>query len=438
MKSTHSYACLLLLMTILSCESDPFTFSVGEEFVDPTTKVVIVDTFSIELSTMKMDSIITNRLGTILVGSCNEEGSGLITSKSYFQFGLPESYIIGEDEIYDSISLVLAYNDYYLGDTMMTQTLCIHQLTEELEGDSEGNIYSTTSFNYQSEHCGIFQFEPRPLKGDTLLISLEKELGKQLFDYLNGDMSEAVTTSGFQDFFQGLALVPSENPGNSILGFSASDSALHLKIHTHTDGLIIQENEIVLPLANSWLQYNQITCDWSNNPILGDVNEEDFVPASLTNDLTFMQGGLGLYTKVFFPNLEYITELQNTILVKALLFFEPVQMSNWDPKIIDELRIFGSNRFGEMDFALMDEEGFELTADSNLDEQYDEETYFVFDITSFMVNEISDKYIEPEMCFFTGFTPSALASTLERISLGANSNESNNMKLELTFFQYDQ
>ena len=438
MKSIHPYTCLLLLLTFFSCESDPFTFTVGEEFVDPTTTVVVVDTFSIELSTMKLDSFRTNGMGTILVGSYNDTLTGLISSKSYVQFGLPESYIIQDDEIYDSISLILAYNDYYVGDTMMTQTVFLHQLSEDLESDPQGNIYNTTSFSYQSEYCGSSHFEPRPLQGDSLAISLDKELGRRIFDYLNGDISEDVTTSGFQDYFKGLVLVPSDNAGNSMLGFSASDSSLHLKIHTHIDGTEKQENEIILPLANSWQQYNQITCDWSSNLILGDITQEDVIPASLTNDIAFMQCGLGLHTKVLFPSLEYITELKNTILIKALLFFEPIELSSCDPQTMDELRIFSSNNFGELDYVLTDEEGFDLTAEFNLDNQYNEETYFVFDITPYLLHEISDRYIDPEMCLYTGFTFPTLATTLDRISLDAANNKSNNMKLELTFFQYDQ
>ena len=168
------------------------------------------------------------------------------------------------------------------------------------------------------------------------------------------------------------------------------------------------------------------------------LEDNNGYPSSATDDVALIQSGLGLYTKVEFPSLPYITELKNAILVKALLFLEPVEMSNWDSKTTEELRIFGSDNFGGMGDPLIEESGLELMGNFNLDELYNEETYFVYDITSYLLNEISDEFIEPEISLYAGFSSTALSSTLERISMSANSNESKIMKLELTFFQYDQ
>lgn len=424
---------------LCACEVDPFSFKVGEDLVVTTTKVTKVDTLTVQFSTYKKDSVVTSDRGTILAGVVQNEIFGDISVQSYFQIGLPVLTDVDVSEICDSVSLILPYNDYYKGDTLQEQVYNLYELTEELEEDEDGGIYNSTSFSHSSEPIGTIRFDPRPLREDELEIPLNKSLGTEILEYLQENGS-SLSEDDFLEIFKGFVLVPAENESHSVLGFGASDSTVSLKLYTHEPGPQNPQNEHFLPMTNSELQYNQISYDLSSNPAFDSITEKQGISASYTDDIAYVCEGLGLYTKVTFPYLEDHTgeaELKNSILISVLLYLEPVSLGADSVAVIQDLRIYETEKNGEMGSVLINESSAELSASRHLDPIYDESNYIVFDITDYVSYEIGDYYMEPEFGFYLDFSSSGAAGTLERLMLDGSQTAGNNTRIELTFFYYD-
>lgn len=434
------YICIPLLAVFLcACEVDPFSFKISEDMVVTTTKATVVDTITVNLSTYKKDSINTSGMGTILAGVVHDDLFGDITARSYFQIGLPEQNDIAYSEICDSISLILQYNQYYKGDTLAEQAYQIYQLTEEPEEDEDGGIYNFTSFSHSSEPVGSIRFAPRPVKEDEIEIPLNKELGEDILEYIQ-ENSSSLFSDDFLELFKGFVIEPVESESQSVLGFGASDSTLFLKIYTHEPGPLNPKLEHTLPMTNSSLQYNQISYDLSCVPAFDSITEKTGLPASCAEDMAYIYGGLGLYTKVTFPYLDKLTgesELKNSIMVSARLFFDPVGLDNDRSDILGDVRIYETEPNGDLGSILMIESATDLTAYCYLDQIYPENTYFMFDISSYLDYEISDFYMEPGFGFYLDLSSASATSTLDRLILDQNLSGAHNLRLELTFFYYD-
>lgn len=438
--------CILILTALLcGCEVDPFSFQVGEDLVVTSTKVTVVDTLSVQLSTYKKDSIVTSNSGTLLAGVFRDELFGNITARSYFQIGVSESkYMdvgveVDDSEICDSVSLILQYNQYYAGDTLQEQVYHIYELTEEPEEDEDGGIYNYTSFAHSSEPLGSIRFYPRPGKNDELEIPLNKEWGEDILEYLQANSSD-LSDDDFLELFKGFVIEASGSESNSVLGFGASDTTLFLKLYTHEPGPLNPRSEHFLPMTNSSLQYNQITYDLSSDPAFDSITDKQGVPASSTEYLAYIYGGLGLYTKVTFPYLEDLTgeaELKNSILVSVRLYLDPAGLDNNKSEILENIRIYETENNGDPGDILLIESGAELTADCYLDQIYTDNSYFMFDITDYVNFELADFYMDPEFGFYLDLSSSNAVSTLEQLKLDGSLTADNNMRLELTFFYYD-
>jgi len=442
-----SHICFFFLAAILcGCEVDPFSFQIGEDLVVTSTKVTVVDTISVQLSTYKKDSIVTSGMGTILAGVYHDELIGDITARSYFQVGVAEQKEVSMDvevddsEICDSVSLILQYNQFYAGDTLQEQLYHIYELTEELEEDEDGGIYNFTGFAHSSEPLGSIRFYPRPGKNDELEIPLNKELGEDILEYLQTNSSD-LSDDDFVELFKGFVLEASGSESSSMLGFGASDTTLFLKLYTHEPGPLNPQYEHFLPLTNSNLQYNQITYDLSNVAAFDSITEKKGALASSTDDLAYIYGGLGFYTKVTFPYLENLTgesELMNSIMVNVLLYLDPADLDNDQYGVLEDIRIYETESNGDPGEIMVEENGSEMTATSVLDQIYPDNTFFVFDITDYVNFELADYYMDPEFGFYLDLSSSKVASTLEQLKLDGSQTADNKMRLELTFFYYDQ
>ena len=69
-----------------ACDENPQQFKLGEEFIDSQTQLNVIDTFSVKLSTVIYDTIVTSGTENILVGNYRDDVFGKIKSNSYTQF----------------------------------------------------------------------------------------------------------------------------------------------------------------------------------------------------------------------------------------------------------------------------------------------------------------------------------------------------------------
>ncbi len=408
--------------------------------METSTRATVVDTITVHLSTYKKDSIITSGLGTMLAGVFRDEVFGDISARSYFQIGLPAVSLEDDSGICDSLSLILQYNGYYAGDTLQEQVYYLYELTEELEEEEDyGGIYNTTSFLHSGEPLGSIRFQPEPGKYGELEIPLKKELGEDILEYLQQN-SSSLSEDDFLGLFKGFVLAPSESESQSVLGFDASDTTLFLKLYTHEPGPLNPQNEHLLPMTNSSYQYNQISYDLSGLSALESISEKKGIPAADTWDLAYIYGGLGLYAKATFPYLEDLTgeaELTNSILISAHLYLDPAGLEKNRSDILENIRIYETESNGDLGDIMVTESSSALTAYSSVDQIYQDNTYFVFDVTDYLNIELADYYLDPEFGFYLDLMSPDANSTLSELMLDGSLSSENKLRLELTFFYYD-
>src|SRR4030042_4307130 len=112
------YSVLIFLIAV-SCDDNLETLPLGKEIMKPSSRLVLIDTFSIDMSTVILDSIPTSGTDLLLTGIYNDNNLGKIVTKSYFQVGFPKKYSVDKQEYFDSVSLIITYSGYSYGDTLV-------------------------------------------------------------------------------------------------------------------------------------------------------------------------------------------------------------------------------------------------------------------------------------------------------------------------------
>ena len=82
-----------------------------DNFVKSQTRFALLDTFSVELESIQIDSVETSGSGNLLVGKYEDPDLGIINASAYFDLTLPSDLDIDDKEEYDSLILVLPYAD---------------------------------------------------------------------------------------------------------------------------------------------------------------------------------------------------------------------------------------------------------------------------------------------------------------------------------------
>ena len=75
---------LVFALTIISCGTDTDTgeFVVGSDYLAVSNKVILIDTVTVEMSTINFDSLVTSAQSRILVGNYDDPIFGKIKSNS--------------------------------------------------------------------------------------------------------------------------------------------------------------------------------------------------------------------------------------------------------------------------------------------------------------------------------------------------------------------
>jgi len=71
------------------CNNNSTQSNLGTEFIESQTDIGLIDTFSVDLSTIILDEVLTSGTGNLLIGNYRDANLGKITSHTYFQLGVP-------------------------------------------------------------------------------------------------------------------------------------------------------------------------------------------------------------------------------------------------------------------------------------------------------------------------------------------------------------
>ncbi len=455
---------VILLFSVTSCNEDDLTdesFTIGDNLVESTTRVVYTDTISVSTSTVILDSVVTSGKEIAQVGHYKDEYLGDITAKSYIQLNRPDNTFSSDiNYTYDSLRLIVNFTGNSYGDTLQEQTIYVYRLDEELEEGETSVIdyyededyddpgyyfYNTTSFKYsESGLLGKYTYTPQPNHPeDTYLeIPLSDSLGQELLEKLilgEDDDYDMADDEHFAEYFKGLVLV-AENTGENgaIIEFNAADSGIYMNLYYHS-GLATGHNDLEAAFyGESDLQFNQITSDRTGTPLENWEKRSIDLPSSETDNKTFLQGALGVFTRIEFPGLDYfLYEGENAVILSAQLELYPTKGTYKDFPISDNLVLFSSENYNRVGGRLYSSSGDVETGYVYLDDATNVDTYIAFDLTNYLISDLLDGYHDEDFGFLCGLNYTDFNTSLDRVVLGGKEDKDFDPVLKVYYLLYE-
>ena len=434
MRNSFILLCLSFIV-LISCDDELKTYPIGEDFVDNNISIKVIDTFSLKCGTFKLDSIITSNTNRILLGSVTDDYLGHLISQSYLKLQNTD-FEIASTARYDSIGFILNYDNYYYGDTTVTQTYKIHRVTKTIEPDEGVGLYNTSTFPYDDEVLGELSFIPKPHKdSDSLYIPLKYDLGKEIFDKIKDN--EINNIDDFEQYFNGLTIIPNTTINSHILGyqFNTYDNLNNnsgMRIYYTIDDDDSENNDYFIDFnIVSDYQFNHIESNRSNTQLDNLDTYETIIPSSLTDNLIFAQGGTGISARVEIPYLENLNKLsENGTVLEGELLFYPLNGSFDENNPLEEsLSVYivdHKNRFVKDlgTFAL-------LTNEEN--NEFNDNTFYTVDISLYIEEILNSTYT---LNYALMFQLPNYNKSVDRILIEDDNVEEFKMKLFVSYLTY--
>lgn len=433
MKTPSLLSFLLVLVTICcftSCSEESSTYAVGDEWINSNTKVLFFDTLTVASSSFKFDSISVSATPRLLIGAYRDPEFGLVKSKVFTQLS-STVYTIDSDAVYDSIVIILKYDGYVYNDTLQQQQFSVHRVMEEIKPD-EDYYYNTTTFNYSNETIGISSFTPRPVQQDYLHIKLDDSFGKELYDNLQ--QKDITNSNELLQEYSGL-LIDADDSNTAILGFSPQSLLrIYYTIPDETDDI---EGTLDMPFSTT-NSFHNISSNFNNTYFDSIENQTTYLPSTSTNNQTFIQAGTGIATRIDFPYMESLNNIEGTgaLLEAHLKISLKKPLSESGLKTRDSLQFYIINQRSEILSEVYNYDGSTVLGYiTQQDDEFNILTYTV-PIKYYLDNKAED--YDGDNWYLVMYSQQ-FNSSLDRYIFFAEENpEDYKMKLELTYALYDE
>jgi Domain of unknown function (DUF4270) len=408
-----------------SCEKTKIQF--GQDYVDNTyTNIILVDTLSPELSTVYSDSAATSASGAILVGNYIDNTFGKISAKSFFEVIPPVLSDIATNSAYDSLVLILRPNKTYYGDTTTISHLSIYQLKTQLEFPANQTaFYNTTDFVVNNTALGSLNTFISPNKTDSVFIRLNDTKGQELFNLYKSQQYEIQSNENFLKYFKGLQIASTGGNMQGIFGFH--DSVI-VRLHYHETNLYREHKYMDFNYYNDSKQFNQVIANRTGTPlsVFNTINNE--IVSSSTNNTAYIQSITGFVAKIKFPTIRSLLLRPDYLkILKAELILKPVKNSyNYYTPLPAQLSDVTTNQSNTTLGSTLS------TANVVIDQLYNEDTYYSYDVTSYLQQQILVMEANQNGLLF--FPPDAdFSSKLNRAIIGDKKNSSSRLQLKLYY-----
>jgi len=441
----HKYIWILLfVLTLFSCGTDTDTgeFTVGSDYLALSNKVILIDTLTVDMSTINFDSLATSNRSRILVGNYDDPIFGKVKSDSYFQLSATAYALssVGSDTesvnyVFDSISMILKYDRYFYGDTTKVQTFNIHRLTQKVKPNTEdSNFYNNSTLSYDSESLGIISYTPRPVQKDSVNVKMSSEFGDALFQKIK--KREITDFDSFTEYLKGLVLVPETSNSSSAIGFSVTTSKLRMyyskyQADTDEDSYIID-----FQILDATKQFNSISSDKTGTILQSLPNSTGKLSSALTNNQGFIQSGTGVACRVDFPNIKQFKNIAaNGAIVDAELILKPVNNSYSEKyPLADSLTVYVGDNLNRISTTLVNSAGTTVYGKLNKKtDEFNENVGYSISIGAFLQKEMLKQSDSRSSLILT--LP-GIAQSVNRIVLGNQKHLNNKIQLKIYYISY--
>lgn len=419
-----------LSLWLVSCDENA-DFPVGEDWINIDTKVYFIDSLTVNTSTFKFDSIIVSNPTRLLVGSYTDPVFGKTKSKSYVQLS-NYNFSISDDAVFDSIALVLNYDDYFYNDTLVNQSYNIYKVLEKLEPNNDDDYYYNTSeFDYEPTPLASKNFTPYPKLEDSLHIRLEDTFGKNMFEEIRDD--EITNSEEFLYRYKGLMIEPESN-NTAILGYTV-ESFLRI-YYTITNETEDVSYEFDIPF-NSENSFNNISSEVEGTYFESLTDQDVYMPSYSADNACYIQAGTGIATRIEIPYIEKINEITGTgTILNADLKISLKQNSSTDNLFTeDALNIYIYNKNGEILGNLTDSNG--EIAYGLIETENPEYNIITYSIPVKYFLDLKLSVVNDDNLFLAIYSENYNNSLNRYIFDGENASDDLKVKLELTYTIYD-
>jgi hypothetical protein len=430
----HLCLILFLLSTLsISC-SNVNEFSLGSDFVESQTNLILTDTFAVDLSTVILDSLSTSATGVALVGDYKDDECGKITCSGYFEVGLPTYSTISENAVYDSCAFTLSYSKYFFGDTTALMSVSLHQLTENITLNSNGYLNNVSKFEYSKDPMVTKLFYPNPTSSDSILRFPANEFGDNLFTLFRNKDINISNSELFLDYIKGFVLTSGNENNKAVLGFNADSANTYFTIYYHVTEATTVNHIIKVKLSGETRQFNNIQHDFAKSSLAAiDSSANHRLLSSKSGNRSFMQAGIGLFPKIQFPTLQDIFLKNRWKILRASLVVVPVKDSYEYVSLPEDLYLYDTDKHNDNNGYVKDQSGNEIKGTFVLDKLYNENTSYTFDITNFITTELADYYFDYNHGILLGIVQNKLFSTIDRLEIEGKTPR---VKLKLYYVTY--
>ena len=306
---------LFCIVLFTGCVKPESSIGLGLQPETDLLNLVTTDTLTLEIFTVREDSLETDELSTAVLGRVFQPRIGWTTAGFATQLRLSAPGVnFGTNPQVDSIFLSLRFT----GDTygqLSPQSLLVQQLTDSISLDS--TYYS--NFNPEVTHDilndelqGGVSLNPSDdliIGEDTIVsqirLNLKPSLGQTILDQ---DTSVFNNNESWLDFFPGI-VVSTQGNGVGAAGIDISSGLSLMRLHYHNDTDTSFYDFLISPLSarvNMFSQDYVAALSTLNSP----ANDSVFVDGGRS---LYIMSGAGLKTHIKIPFLESINNSIDTI-----------------------------------------------------------------------------------------------------------------------------
>lgn len=429
-----------VLVAFCSCQDE--NSSLGQSLVESSFRNVYTDTCTVDISTILMDSIATLGDSVCQVGYYNDSVFGKVKASYFAEFNA-NSFSPDKEKTYvfDSITLNLQPSGHYWGDTLAAQRVYVYPLRRTFPTLTGTSLYNTSVIPVEDSPLFSFHYTPHPGKKKLLEVRIPDSFGQQLFDDMMNEKDFFDTQDKFRAYLHGLALVPDE-AGSCVTGFMVNDSSLYIRMYYHVLDYVRTDYEMDIKV-NTEYAFTHVDHDRTATPLaaLSKGGALYATSSSQTGKRAYLQGLTGIYNAIEFPYLnQLMTEGDIVSIESAMLYLYPARGSyGVVNQLPATLRLYVADDNNNTVDQIYDSMGTTIQDGSlTVDEMQKRDTYYSFDLTSFMQANLGSWGINRQKLFLILDDNDFVCTFGQVVFSNDRTQGSGQIKLDIRYKTYDR